>query len=84
MIAKVTFVNKHNEDQTFKVNMFGPKKNHVKVNNVLVIFKATVTIMFDGNMTEANKLGLSMDCFDFGSRHVITLIPALDLGKRFL
>jgi hypothetical protein len=48
MTAKVTFVNKHNESQTFKVNIFGPNKNHVKVNNVLAIFKATVTIMFDG------------------------------------
>jgi len=78
MIAKVTFVNKHNEDQTFKVNLFGPNKNHVKVNNILVIFKATVAIMFDGNMMEANDLGLSMDCFDSRSRHVIILILALD------
>jgi hypothetical protein len=49
MIAKVTFVNKHNEDQTFKVNLFGPNKNAVKVNNVLAIIKATIAIMFDGS-----------------------------------
>jgi hypothetical protein len=44
MTTKVTFVNKHNEDQTFKVNLFGPNKNRVKVSNVLAIFKATVAI----------------------------------------
>jgi hypothetical protein len=49
MTAKVTFMNKHNEDQTFKVNLFGPNRNHVKVFNVLAIFKANVTIMFDGS-----------------------------------
>jgi hypothetical protein len=53
----------------------------VKVTNVLVIFKATVAIMFDGSMMEANDLGLSMDYFDSGSRHVITLILALDPGN---
>jgi hypothetical protein len=53
----------------------------VKVTNVLVIFKATVAIMFNGNMMEANDLGLSMDYFDSGSRHVITLILALDPGN---
>jgi len=81
MIAKVTFVNKHNEDQTFKVNFFGPNKNYVKVSNVLVIFKATVAIMSNGSMMEVDDLGLSMDYFDFRSRHVITLILALDLGN---
>jgi hypothetical protein len=84
MTTKVTFVNKHNEDQTFKVNLFGPNKNRVKVNNVLVIFKATIAIMSDGNMMEADDLGLNMDCFDSGSRHVIILIPALDLGNFLL
>jgi hypothetical protein len=74
-------VNKHNEDQTFKVNMFGPNKNCVKVSNVLAIFKAIVAIMSNGSMMEANDLGLSMDYFDFRSRHVITLILALDLGN---
>jgi hypothetical protein len=49
MIAKVTFVNKHNENQSFKVNLFGQNKNRVKVSNILTIFKATVTIMFDGS-----------------------------------
>jgi len=53
----------------------------VKVTNVLVIFKAIVAIMFNGNMMEANDLGLSMDYFDSGSRHVITLILALDPGN---
>jgi preprotein translocase subunit SecG len=53
----------------------------VKVTNVLVIFKATVVIMSNGNMMEANDLGLSMDYFDSGSRHVITLILALDPGN---
>jgi hypothetical protein len=80
MSTKVTFVNKHNEDQTFKVNLFGPNKNRVKVSNVLAIFKATVAIMSDGSMMEADDLGLSMDCFDSGSRHDIILIPALDPG----
>ncbi len=47
MIAKVTFVNNHNKDQTFKVNLFGPNKNLVKVSNVLAIFKTTVAIMFE-------------------------------------
>jgi len=84
MTTKVTFVNKHNEDQTFKVNLFGPNKNRVKVNNVLAIFKATVAIMSDGNMMEADDLGLSMDYFDFGSRHDITLILALDPGNFLL
>jgi hypothetical protein len=84
MITKVTFVNKHNEDQTFKVNLFGPNKNRVKVSNVLAIFKATVTIMFDGSMMEADDLGLSMDCFDSGSMHDITRIPALDPGNFLL
>jgi hypothetical protein len=78
MTAKVTFVNKHNENQTLKVNLFGPNKNCVKVNNILMLFKAIVAIMFDGNMMEADNLGLNMDCFDSRSRHVITLIPALD------
>jgi hypothetical protein len=81
MTAKMTFVNKHNEDQTFKVNMFGLNKNRVKVSNILAIVKAIVAIMFDGSMMEANDLGLSMDCFDFGSRHVITFIPTLDPGN---
>jgi hypothetical protein len=84
MTTKVTFVNKHNEDQTFKVNLFGPNKNRVKVNNVLAIFKATVAIRSDGNMMEANDLGLNMDYFDFGSRHDITLILALDPGNFLL
>lgn len=69
---------KHNEDQTFKINLFGPNKNRVKVSNVLAIFKAIVVIMFDGNMMEVDDFGLSMDCFDFRSRHVITLISTLD------
>jgi hypothetical protein len=60
----------------------------VKVSNVLVIFKATVAIMSNGSMMEANDLGLSMDYFDSRSRHVITLIPALDprnfLSKTFI
>jgi hypothetical protein len=53
----------------------------VKVSNVLAIFKASITIVFDGNMMEADDLGLNMDYFDSGSRHVITLIPTLDLGN---
>jgi hypothetical protein len=77
MIANVTFVKKHNEDQTLKV-MFGPNKNHVKVNNVLVIFKASIAILCDGSIMEANELGLNMDYLDFGSRHVITNISTLD------
>ncbi len=51
-------MNKHNEDQTFKVNLFGPNKNRVKVSNVLMIFKAIVAIMSDGSMMEADDLGL--------------------------
>jgi hypothetical protein len=84
MTTKVTFVKKHNEDQTFKINLFGPNKNRVKVSNVLAIFKAIVVIMFDGNMMEADDFGLSMDCFDSRSRHVITLISTLDLGNFLL
>jgi hypothetical protein len=61
--------------------MFGPNKNHVKVSNILAKFKATIAIMSNGNMMEVDDLGLSMDCFDFRSRHVITLILALDLGN---
>jgi len=78
MIAKVTFVNKHNEDQTFKVNPFGPNKNYVKVSNVLVIFKASIAITSNGSMMEVDDLGLSKDCFDYGSRHVIIFIPTLE------
>jgi hypothetical protein len=78
MTTKVTFVNKHNEEQTFKVNLFGPNKNRGKVSNVLAILKATIAIMSDGNMMEADDLGLSMHYFDSGSRHDIILIPALD------
>ncbi len=77
-------MNKHNENQTFKVNLFVPTKNHVKVSNVLAIFKAIIAIMSDGSMMEADDFGLSMDCFDSKSRHVITLIPALDLGNFLL
>jgi hypothetical protein len=88
MIAKMTFLKKHNEDQTLKLNVFGPNKNHVKVNNILAIFKTSIAIMFDGSMMEANELGLSMDYFDFGSKHVITSIPTLDpnnfLSKIFI
>jgi hypothetical protein len=84
MTTKVTFVNKYNENQTFKVNLFGPTKNGVKVNNVLAIFKAIVNIMSDGYRMEANDLGLTMDCFDSRSRHVITLILTLDLGNFLL
>jgi len=84
MTTTMTFVNKHNEDQTFKVNLFGPNKNRVKVSNVLAKFKATVTIMSDGSMMEVDDLGLSMDCFDFRSRHDITLISALDPGNFIL
>jgi len=61
--------------------MFGPNKNHVKVSNILAKYKATIAIMSNGNMMEVDDLGLSMDCFDFRSRHVITLILALDLGN---
>jgi hypothetical protein len=88
MIANVTFMNKHNEDQTLKVNMFGPNKNHVNVNNVFAIFKASIAIMFDGSLMEAYKLGLSMDFFVFRLKHVITSIPTLDpnnfLSKIFI
>jgi len=39
-------------------------------------------------MMEANDLGWSMDYFDFGSKHVINLIPTLDpsnfLSKIFI
>ncbi len=77
-------MNKHNEDQTFKVNLFGPNKNCVKVSNVLAIFKATVPIMSDGNMMDVDDLRLSMDCFDSGSRHVISFISAFDPGNFLL
>ncbi len=53
----------------------------MKVYNILMIFKAHVTIVSNGSMMEANDLGLNMDCFDSKSRHVITLISTLDLGN---
>jgi hypothetical protein len=84
MTTKVTFVNKYNENQTFKVSLFGPNKNRVKISNVLAIFKATIAIMSNDNMMEADDLGLNMDSFDSGSKHVIILIPALDLGNFLL
>jgi hypothetical protein len=64
--------------------LFGPNKKRVKISNVLAIFKATVAIMSHDSMMEANDLGLSMDSFDFGSRHVITLIPTLDPSNFLL
>jgi hypothetical protein len=32
-------------------------------------------------LSDEDESGLNMDCFDSRSRHVITLIPTLDLGN---
>jgi hypothetical protein len=64
MATKVIFVNQFNEEQTFKVNLFGPNKKHVKINNVLIIFKAF------GNMMEVNDLKLSMGPIEVRSNYI--------------
>jgi hypothetical protein len=37
--------------------------------------------MSDGNMMDVDDLGSNMDCFDSGSRHVISFILAFDPGN---
>lgn len=75
MAAKVTFVNKSNKTQTFKVNLFGDEKNRVKVSNLLAVFKASLAIMSDGSIVESDEDGLSMDTFKSGSMHSISIVP---------
>lgn len=75
MAAKVTFTNLNQKSQSFKVNLFGPEKNRVKVNNVLAVFKASVAIMGDGSIMEADDDGLSMDTFVAGGTYALSLVP---------
>jgi hypothetical protein len=75
MALKVTFVNQNNKVQSFKVNLFGPARNRIKVANVLVVFKASVVVMGDGSIMEADDNGLSMDTFTAGSTYTITIVP---------
>ncbi|CAK9875772.1 unnamed protein product [Sphagnum jensenii] len=76
MAGKVTFVNKSNTGQSFKLNLFGSAKNCVKVSNLLAVFKASVVVMADGSLMEADDDGLSVDTFKPGSTHIITIVPA--------
>ncbi|CAM6014830.1 unnamed protein product [Sphagnum balticum] len=75
MAFKVTFVNQNNRVQSFKVNLFGPTRNRIKVANVLAVFKASVVVMGDGSIMEADDNGLSMDTFTAGSTYTITIVP---------
>jgi hypothetical protein len=75
MAFKVTFVNQNNKVQSFKVNLFGPARNRIKVANILAVFKASVVVMGDGSIMEADDNGLSMDTFTAGSTYTITIVP---------
>lgn len=75
MAAKVIFVNQNDKAQSFKVNLFGSGRNRVKVANVLAVFKASVAIMGDGSIMEADDDGLSMDTFNSGATYTITCLP---------
>jgi hypothetical protein len=75
MAAKVIFVNQNDKAQSFKVNLFGPEKNRVKVANVLAVFKSSVAIMGDGSIMEADDDGLSMDTFVAGGTYSLSLVP---------
>ncbi|CAM6041662.1 unnamed protein product [Sphagnum compactum] len=75
MASKVTFVNQNNKAQSFKVNLFGPARNRIKVVNVLAVFKASVVVMGDGSIMEADDNGLSMDTFKAGSTYTIAVVP---------
>nr|PNR39257.1 hypothetical protein PHYPA_019535 [Physcomitrium patens] len=81
MAAKVTFTNLNQKSQSFKVNLFGPEKNRVKVNNVLAVFKASVAIMGDGSIMEADDDGLSMDTFVAGGTYALSLVPQGTSGE---
>ncbi len=84
MAGKVTFVNKSNAGQSFKLNLFGSAKNCVKVSNLLAVFKASVVVMADGSLMEADDDGLSVDTFKPGSTHIITIVPAQGQGQLLL
>jgi hypothetical protein len=73
MARKVTLVNKDDTSQSFKVNLFGPEKNRVKVANVLTAFKSSMAVMDDGSLMEADEDGLSMDTFIAGSTYILSL-----------
>ncbi|KAG0610098.1 hypothetical protein M758_7G038600 [Ceratodon purpureus] len=75
MAAKVIFVNHNDKSQSFKVNLFGAEKNRVKVSNVLAGFKASMAIMGDGSIMEADDDGLSMDTFVAGATYMLSLVP---------
>lgn len=84
MALKVTFVNQNNKVQSFKVNLFGPARNRIKVANVLVVFKASVVVMGDGSIMEADDNGLSMDTFTAGSTYTITIVPIHESKQQTL
>jgi hypothetical protein len=46
------------------------------VSNLLAVFKASVVVMADGSLMEADDDGLSVDTFKPGSTHIITIVPA--------
>lgn len=74
MTTKVIFVNKSDKKETFKFNLFGEDKNHVKVANVLTIFKSSAIILDDVNILEGNEDGLSVKCFEVGRTYIILLL----------
>jgi hypothetical protein len=84
MALKVTFVNQNNKVQSFKVNLFGPARNRIKVANVLAVFKASVVVMGDGSIMEADDNGLSMDTFTAGSTYTITIVPIHESKQQTL
>ena len=73
MAGKVTLVNQDDISQSFKVNLFGPRKNRVKVANVLTAFKSSMAVMADESLMEADEDGLSMDTFIAGSTYTLSL-----------
>ncbi len=75
MAAKVTFVNRDDKSQIFKMNLFGPDKKRVKVANILACLNSKMAIMEDGCILEADDDGLSMDTFDAGATYMLSLVP---------
>jgi hypothetical protein len=84
MVSKVTFVNQNNKVQSFKVNLFGPARNRIKVANVLAVFKASVVVVGDGSIMEADDNGLSMDTFTAGSSYTIAIVPIHESKQQTL
>ena len=77
MAKKVTFVNGDNMSQFFKVNLFGPEKNRVKVANVLTAFESSMVVMDDGSVMEADEDGLSMDVFIADGTYTLLVRPGM-------